>query len=237
MAEMTRIYLGGVLIEEPVTCLTDIMAGLMGVYAFLTLMRLSPKTRENQWLTTYFLFLGVGLICAGFLGHAFFYALDHNWNWKTIGWSGSAIGIFCMERGSILGLKKYLHPKLIQGLLLLNLIKLATFFFMVRNPDASTFDYVKINSALGLGVIVLLSQLFLYRKDRKGSRKFIIGGILYGVLTALLYNNQIGLDKWFNYHDVSHVMTFVSIFLMFIGVKGLVKGKKYAQEDPLKASL
>ncbi|MCI4670159.1 MAG: hypothetical protein MRZ79_18630 [Bacteroidia bacterium] len=232
MEEMTRIYLGGVLIEEPVTCLTDVMAGLTGLISFVVLSRLSPNTRENRWLSAYFFFLGVGLICAGFFGHAFFYALDHNWNWKTIGWSGSAIGIFCMERGSIYGLRKHLPKAWVDFLLALNILKLALFFFMVRNPDASTFDYVKINSALGLGVIVLISQSFMYLRDRVNGRRRVIGGILFGVLTALLYNNKIGLHKWFNYHDVSHIMTMISIFIMFLGVRGIIKETNQSSPQP-----
>jgi len=222
MAEMTQVYLGELMIEEPVTALTDIIAGLTGIFAFGVLKGWRSQKKENRWLSRYFIFIGLGLICAGLLGHAFFYQTGYNWNWKTLGWTGSALGIFCMERGSILSLRTQLHENVVQGLLIFQVIKLLAFFAFIYQPGPESFEFVKANSALGLGGIVLGSQLFLFIRDRREGRTFIIGGILVGVITAIVYNQQITLSKWFNYHDISHLMTALSIFIMYLGVRKLM---------------
>ena len=178
---------------------------------------------DQRWFRRYFLFLGIGLCLAGLLGHAFFYATGYNWNYKTIGWTGSALAVFCLERGTILGFRNKLSNTWIQVLLIGQVIKLLIFFYLISYPNPGSFEFVKANTAIGIGGIVLIGQGILYRMDKIEGRLFIVGGVLFGVLTALVYNNQITLNKWFNYHDISHLMTAISIFIMFTGVRKILQ--------------
>ena len=91
----TSVELFGLLIEEPVASLTDVLTGVVGLVAFYRLQRLGLQDKAHVLFKYYFLFMGLATVSAGFLGHAFQYIVG--FNAKAIGWTLSAIGLFCLD--------------------------------------------------------------------------------------------------------------------------------------------
>jgi hypothetical protein len=44
---------------------------------------------------------------------------------------------------------------------------------------------------------------------------------VFGLLPGYVYNNQISVSRWFNYHDISHLLVVVYMIIMIFAIRRL----------------
>ena len=226
MGDSPPIALFGVKVLEPVTSLTDFITALVCFYAFYRLSRLSRSGRMYQCFRYYFLLTGIATTCAAFIGHAFLYLFT--FEWKMIGWSFSATGILAMEWATLLFVRPHTSDRLFKWLSIGVLVKYLAFWTLIITTK--NFLVTQMNAAIGLVGVVLMLQIFHYRKTKHPGSRGVIFAILFSFLPAITYNSKLSFHVYFNHHDISHLLMATCMFLMYLGVEQIVNPK----EMPMK---
>lgn len=230
------VYLGNFRIDEPVTMLTDLVITLVCFYAFVQLGKKTILSKPQHYLRYYFLMMGFATMIGGIFGHGFLYYFGLNW--KLPGWLTSMFAVTLIERASIEQTKDIVRPSILKTMRVANLIELVTFvsltfvtlFFRLLDPRDS-FRFVELHTAYGLLLIVLPLQAFVYWKTgNAGSRLFLIG-IGCVILTAFVYYFEFAFSKWFNQHDISHLVIAFSSWLFYQGTLRLTETDYQVQLD------
>jgi hypothetical protein len=89
------------------------------------------------------------------------------------------------------------------------------------HPDYTNFKIAQISASVLLIGFVFPIHIFNYSKTKSKGSGLIVLTILYALIPAFTYNNQISISKWFNYHDISHVLMSVFMLLMFFSTRKL----------------
>lgn len=202
--------LGGILILEPVTSLTDIITGVAGMVGFYLLHRLGRTEKIHIFFKYYLLFMGMATFLGAFFAHSFVYILGHQG--RMLGWSFSGFSIFFIEQSSIESVKEWIKPNYKKVLTSISYFKIAIFFFFMFYTQS--FTVVQQNASLGLICLVLPLHLWAYNKSKDQGSKWILISILWALIPAITFNTQFTLHAWFNYHDISHVL--MTIFMVFM---------------------
>ena len=84
-------------------------------------------------------------------------------------------------------------------------------------PQLSDFLFAQLSSTVSLIAFILPINLYNYVKSASKGSLFILFTIFYSIIPGLVFNNQISIDKWFNYHDISHVLMAIFMCLMIVG--------------------
>lgn len=220
--ELTQISPFGILILEPVTTLTDFIAASVAYFAFFILQKQKHSGPVHQLMKYYFLIMGIGLTSAAFIGHAFQYLLTPDW--KAIGWIGSSLAILMLILASVEYIRPVLGGNKCRIIQMLALIQISIFLLALSIPGTRSFDTVKLNSAIGLIGFVLPIHAYLWYRFRAGGSGFIAFAIIWGILPAIVYNTQFTLHAYLNYHDISHILMAIYLYIMLRGALDLRPG-------------
>ncbi len=207
------IEIWSIRLQEPVTTLTDALVGVVCLYAFWKLNKTKVKGKPIQYLKLYFIIMGVAMVLGGVLGHGFQYALGMYW--KLPGWYLSMFAIMLIERSAIEHAGRWLNPTLHKALLWLNLVELAV--IMVLSGYYLNFKFVEFHSVYGLLGIVFTFHLLAYRKSKEEGSKYVLYAIGVLFVAMMIFNFHVTIDKWFNHHDLAHVLMAISSLLLMKG--------------------
>ena len=211
------VYIGNFEWREPVTTLTDFLVGVVCWYAFYKLLIYKGKrTPSYRFFVGYFLCFAIGMTCAAWLGHGLQAYISPRW--KIVGWTMSACGLLCMEMASLKGIQDKIAPWLGKLLSLVFFSHFLVFVFLFIHPLYSDFKWPQLNSTLALVFLVIPMQLYNFQRSRNRGSLFIALTICYGIVPGLIFQNQISVNKWFNYHDISHVLMALFMYLMMHSV-------------------
>ncbi len=216
------VFVGAFEWREPVTCLTDFLVAIVAMYAFYRLQTYRGKKAENfNFYKYYFLCFAIGMTSAAWFGHGLQAYVGPRM--KIIGWLMSASGLFCMAMASLKEIEEHLNPVVTRTIRSWLMLQYAIIVMMMISPAHSNFVITQLNSTVMLIFLILPMQAYHYRVDGSLGSLRIVGAILYGIIPGLVYTNQISVHRWFNYHDISHVLMSGFMGLMFWGVWTLVK--------------
>lgn len=231
--EQPSITIFNIIIDEPVTTLTDLVVSTVCFYAFFKLRAIAERTKLHYYLKIYFASMGVATFFGGVVGHGFLRYFDQLTNfdfpvspWKLLGWYTSMISIAMLER-AVIERSRVLIPKKVGWFFSrLNILELLT--FMTITGFSLNFFFVEVHSAYGLLVITSSFSLLIYLKTRHvGSLRFLIA-VGISAVSALVFMNQWGIGKWFNHYDISHT-------LMAFGAWFFYRGATYMITHPIDA--
>lgn len=221
--EYTAIKIGGILIEEPMTSATDLVTALVCYIAFFRLNQLNVQNKGFSYFKFYFLFMALGTTCAAFFSHAILYW--SGFNWKTLGWTLSAIGVFHIENAALMYFQQETQSKWLDKLSFVFKVQLIFFLLCLIYPLTRRFEVVQINSTLGIIGVTFPIFVYLYFKTKKIAYQKIIIAFCMSIVTGLIFNAEITLHKYFNYHDLSHLLMAFSSLLLYFGALELAKQK------------
>jgi uncharacterized protein DUF6962 len=217
--KLNQIEILGVIILEPIGSLTDFITGLISlVVAYLLWKNKSPH-KSIHLFTCYFLFTGLATVCGGTIGHALLYYISPEW--KMVGWSLSAIGLFFFELASFAYFRKRLSFKVFKSLKSIIIVQLVVFFILLIIPSTRSFKLVQLNATFSyLGIILPLYfySIFSWKNNRAW---LVIGAIVHASITAIVYNMEITIDRWFNHHALTHVLMTLYVIFMYYAVISL----------------
>ena len=242
--DQPSIFPFGLRIDEPITTLTDLMVSFVCFYAFYKLNKIDVKNKVHQYLTYYFLSMGIATAIGGIVGHGFLYLFDAQWKppeqfikviakifgdnllkdianpWKLPGWLTSMFSIALVERASIEYARPLINRKVGTFFAWLNIIELLTFVtitFLTLN-----FFFVEVHSAYGLLIVVSSFNMAVFIKTRKKGSKLFLIAVGFSAIGALFFMNKWGLSPWFNHFDISHVFMTFSAICFYNGAKEIL---------------
>jgi len=212
----------GIRVDEPVTTITDLLVSAVCFYAYYRLQKIPLKNNVHWNLKYYFLSMGLATLIGGIIGHGFLYLFS--FAWKLPGWLTSMFSIALLERASILYARPLVKPRIGNFFSWMNIIELTT--FVIVTFSTLNFFFVEVHSAYGLLVIVTSFNLWVYRKKKSEASKLFLIAVGVSAISALIFMNEIGISKWFNHFDISHILMSISAFIFF-------KGSLKMIDDPL----
>lgn len=212
--EKTSIEIYGILIQEPVTALTDLLVAGVCLYAFSRLRPINPGVKLLKY---YFLTMALATAYGGIIGHAFLGYLD--FGWKVPGWLMSMVSVALLERAAITHAKPLLTNR--QGnlftllnsteLLILSVVVLATL----------NFKFVEAHAAYGLLVIVFSFEAYIFKMKRAESSLLFLAATGIAALAALVHLSKFIIHPWFNHLDLSHVLMAAAAYVFFLAGRKL----------------
>lgn len=215
----TSTEIGGFLIEEPMTSLTDMVTGVVGVLSYFRLRRLRSQDEAHRWFMHYFIFIGIATLSAGILGHATQYIVG--FNAKTIGWTLSALALFCLENSALRYFQKVYPPKQLDWLRYVFILQFLAYLFFVINPSTRVFTLVKINSVIGMVVLSLPLFYAYHRKVNSKGSKMVVLAFLASFLPGIVFNSEFSLHQYMNFHDIGHLLMAGCVYFLYRSCKQL----------------
>lgn len=210
----------GMEIREPVTSATDLLTGVVSLISFILLTLTKSKNPVVYLMRGYFLFMSISMAFAGLMGHAFQGYVS--WEWKMVGWSFGALAICMLEQSSIRLFEGTFGQNTLRFLRIYSILHLIVFFIVIAIPESRSFSAVKINSTVGLIGMVLPLHLYHFYKTRSTGSKWIIIAMIWALIPAYTFNMEVSYSRWFNFHDISHVLMSIYTFFLYMGARNFV---------------
>lgn len=208
----------GIVFHTPVTALTDVMVAIICFVAYRKFDKLQMNSEVHTLFKYYFLTMSLATFLGGVVGHALMHYLP--FYMKLPGWITSMLSVALLERAMIQYARKLLNPNIGVFFSKLNIAELGT--FLILSLITLNFQFVLIHAAYGIAIVVGGFGVFIYRKERSIGSKQMLLGVLTCVVGATFFEFQIGLDKWFNHVDISHVFMMFASILFYKGGRNLM---------------
>lgn len=206
-----------IVIREPVTSLTDVLVAVVCLVAYFKLRQMSLRNEVHRLFMYYFLTMSMATFLGGVIGHAFLEYLP--FLAKIPGWITSMLSVALLERTVIQYTRSIVSPKLGNFLAWVNIIELLT--FMILALATLNFQFVLAHAAYGMGIVVLGFSIFIYRTEKSLGSKQMLWAVAFCIVGATFFVFKIGIDKWFNHVDISHVFMMIASVLYYKGGKNL----------------
>lgn len=211
--EYTQIQWGNLIIQEPMTCFTDIAIFLTCIILFILLSfnkNNHQKSRAQQTFQLFFLVFGAGSLIGG-LAHGFYYKFGLSI--YRLGWFSVISGLFLLG----LSVLHFSKPKrlftIIYSLLYLG--------FAIGSLLSTKFLIVAIYIAFTL-LLVVLPIAFSHRNTHIAF-KHLLQSMPFYIAVGIIFAFKFSLSKWFNANDLAHIAVLGGLFFFYKAAKTLPK--------------
>lgn len=211
------IEIFGVIVQEPVTAVTDLILSLACFIAHRKIVRMGKTNEVYRFFKNFFLTMCLSTLLGGLVGHAFLYAFS--FEWKVPGWIVSMISIMSIERAVIFHARPILKPIVGRVLSVINIIELVVFIILAITT--LNFSFVEIHAAYGFLAVVLPLELIVYIKTKDKGSLLMFLAIFLSVLSAFIHIQKVALHTWFNHLDLSHVVLIITVFVLYKAMKAM----------------
>lgn len=216
------IELFGLVIHTPVTALTDVIVAIICFVAYVKLRNLPAQGEVHRLFTYYFLSMSLATFLGGVLGHALMHYLP--FFMKIPAWITSMLSVALLERAVIQHARRLINPKIGIFFSWLNIVELLT--FMVLALVTLNFQFVLAHAAYGMAIVVTGFAGFIYARERSFGSKQVLLAVLTCSIGAFFFVFEIGISKWFNHVDISHVFMMVGSVFYYRGAKQMISISK-----------
>lgn len=213
--ELITVSLGGVIIQEPSTVITNFMIAVAAIFYYYKIRKYTAGNSVIKFASLFFLFLFWSSILGGVIGHGLQYYTGLIG--KIPGWYLGMASIAMLERAAIIQAGYFLSQKRKQILSILNFIEIA--IFMTLSLLKLQFIFVEMHAFYGLFIVVFTLECIYYRKSRDRESLFVFAATGWGIIAVLCHALKISPHPWFNYNDLSHVFMIFGIIFYFYGFK------------------
>jgi len=210
------IIIGNFEWREPVTTLTDSLTAFVALFSFLAFWRYKGEKSESfKYFKAFFLCFGIGMLCASWFGHGL--AAYVTPRWKAIGWVINSTANLFLGLAILEEIRTLIKPEIHRLIKTVFISQVSIFILFMIIPSTSFFGLAQLCSVVSLLLMVLPMNIFNYLKTKaKGSLYFMIA-IGMGLIPGIIFNTQLSVSRWFNYHDISHVVMATILFVMYLG--------------------
>ena len=225
------VFIGNFEWREPVTTLTDFLVGFVALVGFLKFKSYKQeKAASFIYFKYYFLCFAIGMTSAAWLGHGLQAYVGPEF--KRIGWVFGATGLLLFGLGSFVEVKEYINRSLFSVLKTIFIGQYLFFVFLMLNPTYSDFIYAQLSSTISLIAFILPLNFYNFIRSKSKGSLFIVLTICYSIIPGLIYNNQLSVNRWFNFHDISHVLMAIFMVFMIYATSRLTMMKKKLNYKP-----
>lgn len=212
------IHLLGLRIDEPITCLTDLVLAAICFHAFNRLRKSEQLGKLNKYFRYYFLILGMGAALGGLLGHAFLYALGPGW--KLVSWVLTMVAVTLISLALIEAARPLIKPFYTRMISSVTLLVLAVAVYYTLWTMA--FSPVKYFTIFGMVLVTGSLSYFIFQKTRNRGASILMGALGIAFLSVFIFSFGWGLGPWLNHNDISHLILSYSAFSIYKGAVVLV---------------
>jgi hypothetical protein len=214
------IELFGLVLHTPVTALTDVIVAVICLVAYLKLHAIPDQGEVHRLFKYYFLSMSLATFLGGVVGHALMHYLP--FFMKLPGWITSMLSVALLERAVIQYARKLMDPKIGIFFSRLNIVELVT--FLILSLVTLNFQFVLIHAAYGMAIVVTGFTGFIYLREKSTGSKQVLLAVLVCAVGEFFFVFKIGLHKWFNHVDISHVFMMIGSVLYYKGSRKLIEG-------------
>lgn len=199
---------------EPTTAITDLMLAGFCLWCFFQLKKIISKKDSLYHWQLFFLAVG-GSTFMGGLAHSL--SCDKQSIYYITAWLlmqlFSGLSLFFAQQAAFLN---EITNKKTRGLLKsLSIIQLIVFAVLVI--VFMDFKVVAVNSLIGLVQLAFL--LFPKSLIDWEYKTLVTAGLLSSFITVYINRTKLSFSHWFNYNDISHIVIFISLLLIYRGVR------------------
>jgi len=205
------ISLLGVLIDEPVTTLTDLLVTVVCIYALMKLVGEKFQKKIYGFFRLYFLTLGIATFLSGVVGHGFLYFFGLSW--KLPGWLFGMFAVSFFVRASIESAQNIVSESVLKILRVANIVELAIMACIVI--ISHNFYYVTLHSIFGMVLVVASLNIYMYLLTRNKGSLLILLAICITAMSAIIFQNKWSFSPWYNHFDISHTLMAISVFYYY----------------------
>lgn len=212
------VSFGNLVICEPITMLSDFLIALICLISYFKIKSDQFQGKNSFYVLAFFFFMFFSTFWGGLVGHGLQYYLTPAW--KIPSWLSGMLAVVSFQVIAANQIKDIKSGLLFQGLILLNLLSFSITVYLVF--VLQVFVWVQFHAVFGILCVVLPVQVHLFYKTRSFSSRKIMFGILFAVFAALVHLLFLGINKWFNHADISHVLLVISNWFFYIGLRNLL---------------
>jgi len=208
------IEIGQLRIDEPVTTLTDLLLAAICFFAYFNIRKLGEEGRIKWYFRYYFLFLGMGALTGGLLGHAFLTRIAPGW--KLVSWVFTIVSVGFMIHAMVELVQPLVRNGVRKLITRINWLAMALALFLtVYRASFAPTTYYSI-----FGMLIVVGSLSTYIYLKTGSRGVVrfLFGIGLGVIGAFIFIRGWGISPWLTHNDISHIILSISTFVIYKGV-------------------
>jgi hypothetical protein len=213
------------ILREPVTSITDMMLSSSCFYFFYAIPKIKKGVPFLSDWRKFFLFLGISTFL-GAIAHGIFHSkndgiYDVVWIIMQL---FSGLSVFYAQSAAFGQLENsktrniWLNISIIQFLI----FGFSVFYFF-------NFKVVAINSLIAMIQLILI--FFPVKLEDWAYRALISSGFMISFLTVYVHQQKLSYSRYFNYKDISHVIMYFSLLLIFRGIKYKYKPNSTALID------
>jgi len=204
--------------REPITTLTDSLTASVFIFAFIVFSRYKGKKSESFiYFKAFFLCFGIGMLCAAWFGHGL--AAYVTPRWKAIGWVINSTANLFLGLATLKEIAPLIKPHISRLIKVVFISQVSIFIVFMLIPKTSFFGLAQLCSVVSLIGMMLPMHIFNFSKTKSSGSKLFIIAIGMGVLPGIIFNMQLSVNRWFNYHDISHVVMATIFFVIFLAAR------------------
>lgn len=219
--EHISITIGGIIIQEPSTVITNFMIAVAAIFYYYKIKRYARGNRIIRFASLFFLFLFWSTILGGVIGHGLQYYTGLIG--KIPGWYLGMASIAMLERAAIIQARYFLPLKFQRFLSIFNFVEI--FIFMLLSIIKLDFIFVELHAFYGLFIVVFILECIYYSRSGDRESLYVFGATFWGVCAVLCHALKLSPHPWFNYNDLSHIFMILGIVFYYYGFKDKTRVK------------
>jgi len=214
--EVTQIMIGGFLVQDPMTLLTDLILGFQCLGMALFLLNKEKQTTESRLIALFLLMLGIGSIEGGIVNHGWYYLFGPGWKLPMVLIVGTSLPFLMM--GNLYSIRSLIASRTFKALMWVVALEYIGFLVFLTTLPLESIDFKAMvpHLAIGLLLFVTLVQLFAIKRDPHSARNLMLWGMATLVPVGIVNLLKFSPDKWFNMYDLVHVLLMVPMYLFFL---------------------
>ena len=199
---------------EPTTAITDFMLSAFCLWCYKAVLSYNRKREYRSHWALFFLFVA----CSTFFGGcAHSVSCLQNTLYYKIAWLlmqlSSGISLYFAQKAVFSTEVK--NPKTKSILNTLALIQIISFCVCV----IVFMDFIVVATNSLIGLLQLLIICFPKTRTKLAYKSLVSLGFLTSFLTIYVNRTQLSYAYWFNYNDISHLIIFTSLLLLYKAIK------------------
>jgi hypothetical protein len=228
----TSVDIAGIHIQEPVTVLTNLAMAVLCLCFCIGLKKTAAQSKTGKYWRLFFLFFGWNTV-AGLIFHGFSSYFPENvnaWVWKFLNNLLNVPTSYFLLRANIefstLAQEK---KKMLNGIALATAIIFTVLIILINQ-----FYVGLINGSLAM-FITFIHYLILYSRKKKPGSGLVAFGFGFSFTSVGVHAAKLSVSEWFNHKDISHVIIFVALLIIYSGVKKSLEEPAHSREKFEKA--
>ena len=220
--EQPSIDILGITIWEPVTMLTDIILAIFCFYFYRRISKAKSTERGKWYFAQFFLWMSVNTFLGGVIGHGFLPHFGAAGKYPAM--ALTIVTMFWLQLATIDLLRAKVSAKLHNALQILAILMVPIFLGLAFGKMHFSYSIFH-NVAAALMIIPIL--IFCIIKYKTEGTDWVLISLLISSIIPYFQINRIGINQWFTYHDVCHVMMLVGFYVLYLGATKLYKHIEY----------